>query len=82
MAAQPALASAWAMERTSPRHPPSPCCTTATPAGILRFQKGQTAASSFDLPLATNGAGTVAVLPFVRGNGMVRVTLEVDGYTP
>ncbi len=55
---------------------------TATPAGTLRFQRGQTASSSFDLPLATNGAGTLAILPLVRGNGTVRVTVEVDGYTP
>jgi Tol biopolymer transport system component len=55
---------------------------TTAPSGTLRFQKGQTAVSSFDLPLATNGAGTIALLPFVRGNGTVRVTVEVDGYTP
>jgi Tol biopolymer transport system component len=55
---------------------------TASPSGTLRFQKGQTAVSSFDLSLATNGAGTIAILPFVRGNGTVRVTVEVDGYTP
>jgi hypothetical protein len=56
--------------------------TTASPSGTLRFQKGQTAVSSFDVPLATNGAGTIAILSFVRGNGTVRVTVEVDGYTP
>jgi Tol biopolymer transport system component len=55
---------------------------TTTPSGTLRFQRGQTAAASFDVPLATNGAGTIAVLPFVRGNGTVRVTVEVDAYTP
>jgi Tol biopolymer transport system component len=53
-----------------------------TPAGTLRFQGGQTVTSSFDFPLATNGAGTIAILPLVRGNGTVRVTVEVDGYTP
>jgi Tol biopolymer transport system component len=55
---------------------------TTTPAGTLRFQKGQTAVSSFDIPLTPDGTGTIAVLPFVRGNGTVRVTVEVDGYTP
>jgi Tol biopolymer transport system component len=55
---------------------------TGAPSGTLRFQKGQTAVLSLDLPLAANGAGTIAVLPFVRGNGTVRVTVEVDGYTP
>jgi Tol biopolymer transport system component len=55
---------------------------TAPPSGTLRFQRGQTAVASFDLSLATNGAGTIAVLPFVRGNGAVRVSVEVDAYTP
>jgi Tol biopolymer transport system component len=54
---------------------------TAPPAGTLRFVKTKTASATFDLPLATNGAGTIAVLPFVRGNGTVRVVVEVDGYT-
>ncbi len=54
----------------------------ASPSGTLRFPRGQAAVSSFDLPLATNGAGTIAVLPFVRGGGTVQVTVEVDGYTP
>lgn len=27
-------------------------------------------------------AGTTVLLPYVRGNGTVRVTTEVDGYTP
>ena len=55
---------------------------TATAAGTLRFDRGQTASASFDLPLATNGNGTLAILPFVRGNGTVRVMVEVDGYVP
>ena len=53
-----------------------------TPAGTLRFQGGQAVTSSFDLPLATNGVGTIAILPFARGNGTVRTIVEVDGYTP
>jgi len=51
-------------------------------AGILRFAREKAASSTFDLPLATNGAGTIALLPFVRGNGTVRVVVEVRGYTP
>jgi RNase P/RNase MRP subunit POP5 len=55
---------------------------TTTAAGLLRFDRGQTASASFDLSLATNGNGTLAILPFVRGNGTVRVMVEVDGYVP
>jgi Tol biopolymer transport system component len=51
-------------------------------AGILRFQRGQTSTASFDLPLSTNGTGTLALLPFVRGNGTVRVNVEIDAYVP
>jgi Tol biopolymer transport system component len=54
---------------------------TAPPSGTLRFMKAKTASATFDNPLATDGAGTIAVLPFVRGNGTVRVMVEVDGYT-
>jgi Tol biopolymer transport system component len=54
---------------------------TAPPSGTLRFVKTQPASATFDLPLASNGAGTIAVLPFARGNGTVRVIVEVDGYT-
>ncbi len=49
--------------------------------GILRFSPGQTAAATFDLPLAP-GAGTLTLLPFVAGNGTAGVSVEVDGYTP
>jgi Tol biopolymer transport system component len=51
-------------------------------AGILRFERGATRAANFTLPLSTNGTGTIALLPFVAGNGTVRVAVEVDGYTP
>jgi Tol biopolymer transport system component len=50
-------------------------------SGILRFQKGATRTESFNLPLATNGAGTLAILPFVAGNGTVHVAVEVTGYS-
>lgn len=52
---------------------------TAPAAGILRFARGQTVGASFTLPL---GSGGIALLPFVAGKGTVRVSVEVDGYTP
>ena len=48
-------------------------------SGILRFNPGVTQSAGFTVPL---GNGAVAVLPFVAGNGTVRVSLEVDGYVP
>jgi hypothetical protein len=51
-------------------------------AGILRFERGATRTAGLTLPLSTNGTGTIALLPFVAGNGTVRVTVEVNGYTP
>jgi Tol biopolymer transport system component len=48
-------------------------------SGILRFSQGMTQSAGFIVPL---GNGAVAVLPFVAGNGTVRVSLEVDGYVP
>jgi Tol biopolymer transport system component len=54
----------------------------AAPAGILRFNKGQTVTGTFTLPLATNGAGTLAVLPFVTGKGTVHAIVEINGYVP
>lgn len=53
---------------------------TAPASGILRFERQQTRTGSFNLPLATNGAGTIALLPFVTGNGTVHVVVEVNGY--
>jgi len=55
---------------------------SAPSAGILRFSRGQTASAVFDLPVASNGAGTLTLLPFVAGNGTAGVSVEVDGYTP
>jgi Tol biopolymer transport system component len=52
---------------------------TSPSSGILRFNPGVTRSAGFTLPL---GNGAVAVLPFVAGNGTVRVSLEVDGYVP
>jgi Tol biopolymer transport system component len=54
--------------------------STTAQAGILRFERGQTRSGSFILPLATNGAGTLAILPTVSGNGTVHVVVEVNGY--
>jgi Tol biopolymer transport system component len=59
---------------------PGDAAPSASPSGILRFQRGQTVSGSFDLPLGANGA--LALLPFVRGNGKVHLMVEVDGYTP
>jgi Tol biopolymer transport system component len=55
---------------------------SAPSAGILRFSRGQTASAVFDLPVASNGAGTLTLLPFVAGNGTAGVSVEIDGYTP
>ncbi|HEY3570273.1 MAG TPA: hypothetical protein VGP73_20250 [Thermoanaerobaculia bacterium] len=52
---------------------------TSPSAGILRFNRGASRSADFTVPL---GNGAVAVLPFVAGNGTVRVNLEVDGYVP
>ncbi len=52
---------------------------TSPPSGILRFSRGAARSAGFTLPL---GNGGISLLPFVAGNGTVRVTLEVDGYVP
>jgi Tol biopolymer transport system component len=54
--------------------------STTARSGILRFDRGQTRSASFTLPLATNGAGTLAILPTVTANGTVHVVVEVNGY--
>ena len=56
-----------------------PAGVTAPASGILRFARGETHTAGFTLPL---GNGGIALLPFVAGRGTVRVTVEVDGYTP
>lgn len=50
------------------------------PAGSLAFQKNGTATESFILPLATNGTGTLALLPAMKGNAAVHVAVEISGY--
>src|SRR6185369_12677736 len=52
---------------------------TSPSTGILRFNPGVTRSAAFTVPL---GNGAVAVLPFVAGNGTVRVQIEIDGYVP
>jgi Tol biopolymer transport system component len=59
---------------------PGDVTSPANPAGVLRFQRGQAVSGTFDLPLGANG--TLALLPFVRGNGKLHLVVEVDGYTP
>lgn len=49
-------------------------------SGILRFAKGQTLSASFTVPVGADG--TVAILPFVAGNGTVQAMVEVDAYNP
>jgi Tol biopolymer transport system component len=51
------------------------------PSAMLRFQKNATRTESFNLPLATNGAGTLALVPTVKGNGTVHVIVEVTSYS-
>ncbi len=48
-------------------------------SGILRFNRGMTRGAGFTVSL---GDGGIALLPFVNGNGTVRVAVEVDGYVP
>jgi Tol biopolymer transport system component len=48
-------------------------------AGILRFNRGASRSAGFTVSL---GNGGIALLPFVNGNGTVRVAVEVDGYVP
>lgn len=53
---------------------------TTTVAGLLTFSRAHASTGSFTVPLSP--AGTLALLPFVRGNGTVKVTVEVDAYLP
>ncbi len=49
-------------------------------ASTINFAAGQTRANNAILPLAANGAGTLAVTPFVLGGGSVHVIVDVTGY--
>jgi hypothetical protein len=52
---------------------------TTPSSGILRFTRNATRSAAFTVPL---GNGAFALLPFVAGNGTVRLAVEIDGYTP
>jgi Tol biopolymer transport system component len=53
----------------------------AAPAtSTINFGAGQTRANNAVLPLATNGAGTLGVRPFVLAGGTVHLIVDVAGY--
>ncbi len=54
---------------------------TDPPSGVLHFPFGATRTGSFTLSLATDGAGTLAILPQVAGHGTVHVVVVVTGYS-
>ncbi len=56
-----------------------PGAVTATPSGILRFERNATRTETFTLPLSTNG--TLTILPFVASRGTVHGVVEVTGYS-
>ncbi|HKI05882.1 MAG TPA: hypothetical protein VKK31_28130 [Thermoanaerobaculia bacterium] len=56
-----------------------PGTLTATPSGILRFERGTNRTETFTLPLSPSG--TLTILPFVAGRGTVHGVLEVTGYS-
>jgi hypothetical protein len=56
-----------------------PGAVTATPSGLLRFERNATRTETFTLPLGTDGKLTI--LPFVASRGTVHVAVEVNGYS-
>jgi Tol biopolymer transport system component len=59
-----------------------PGAVTATPSGILRFERGATRIETFTLPLGPLGTtGALTILPFVAGKGTVHAIVEVTGYS-
>ncbi len=56
-----------------------PGTVTATPSGILRFERVATRTETFTLPLGTNG--TLTILPLVANRGTVHAAMEVTGYS-
>jgi hypothetical protein len=56
-----------------------PGAVTATPSGILRFERNATRTETFTLPIGTDGKLTI--LPFVASRGTVHVAVEVNGYS-
>ncbi len=53
----------------------------AASSATLALKKGGVRTASYQLRLATDGAGTLALLPFVAARGSVHVVLEVLGYS-
>jgi Tol biopolymer transport system component len=54
---------------------------TGMPAtSTLNFGPGQTRSNNAVLPLSLDGAGLLALGPFVAGNGTVHVIVDVNGY--
>jgi Tol biopolymer transport system component len=56
-----------------------PGAVTATPSGILRFERRTGRTETFTLPLGADGKLTI--LPFVAGRGTVHGVVEVIGYS-
>ena len=50
-------------------------------SGVLHFPSGAARSGDFTIPLATDGAGTLAILPQVAGPGTVHVVVVVTGYS-
>ncbi|HEX7181237.1 MAG TPA: hypothetical protein VF756_05300 [Thermoanaerobaculia bacterium] len=50
------------------------------PTSTIHYAAGQTRANNAILPLASDGAGTLKIAPFVEGGGTVHVILDVNGY--
>lgn len=49
--------------------------------GILRFGAGATRTGGFTVPLASSGAGTLAIVPLVQGGGTVHAVVVVTGWS-
>jgi PKD repeat protein len=49
-------------------------------SSTVNFQAGITRSNYAILPLATNGAGTLASLPFIAGSGSTEIAIDVSGY--
>ncbi|HET9228626.1 MAG TPA: hypothetical protein VFR31_18250 [Thermoanaerobaculia bacterium] len=54
---------------------------TLPPTSTINFGIGQTRNNNAIAPLASNANGTLALRPFLLGNGTVHVVLDVTGYS-
>jgi PKD repeat protein len=52
----------------------------APAASTINFGAGQTRTNNAVLPLASDGSGTLAAMPFVAGGGKVQLVVDVNGY--